>query len=60
MVNDLPVIGVVPLDPKDDVIVATAVKAKVDFLVTGDRRPLCLSAREGIQIVVPRQFLDLL
>ena len=37
LADDLPVIRVVPLDPKDDVIVATAVKAKADFLVTGDR-----------------------
>ena len=27
-----------PLDPKDDAIVATAVKAKADYLVTGDRK----------------------
>jgi putative PIN family toxin of toxin-antitoxin system len=60
IMSDLPVIRVVPLDAKDDVIVATAIKAKADFLVTGDRQLLSLGPHEGIQIVAPRQFLDLL
>jgi putative PIN family toxin of toxin-antitoxin system len=37
MVSNLPRSRVVPLDSKDDVIMATAVKAQADFLVTGDR-----------------------
>jgi predicted nucleic acid-binding protein len=58
-VHDLPKIRVVPHDPKDDMVVATAVAAGADYLVTGDRRHL-LSLREyeGIRIVTPRQFLD--
>ena len=57
VVPDLP--GAVPLDPKDDVIVATAVAARADYLVTGDRKHLLsLGAYEGIQIVTPRAFLD--
>jgi putative PIN family toxin of toxin-antitoxin system len=60
IISDLPRIRVVPLDPKDDVIVATAVKAKADFLVTGDRHLIALGSYEGIQIIAPRQFLDLL
>jgi putative PIN family toxin of toxin-antitoxin system len=58
--DQLPDIRVVPLDPKDDVIVATAVKAKADFLVTGDRHLLSLGTYGSIRIVSPRQFLDLL
>jgi uncharacterized protein len=58
--GDLAALRVVPLDPKDDVIVATAVKAKANFIVTGDRHLLALGAHEGIQIVTPRQFVDLL
>jgi uncharacterized protein len=58
--DDLPAIRVVPLDPKDDAIVATALKAKADFLVTGDRHLLSHGSHESIQIVAPRQFLDLL
>lgn len=58
---DLPDLsGTVPLDPKDDVIVATAVAIRADYLVTGDRRHLlALGGYEGIRIVAPRQFLDL-
>jgi putative PIN family toxin of toxin-antitoxin system len=36
MVSDLPEVRVVALDPEDDVIVATAVKAEADYLVSGD------------------------
>jgi uncharacterized protein len=62
VVGDLPALrGAVPLDAKDDVIVATAVAAKADYLVTGDRRHLLsLGAYEGIRIVTPRQFLGIL
>lgn len=53
--------GAVPLDPKDDMVVATAVKAKAAYLVTGDRKHLlALGAYESIRIVTPRQFLELL
>ena len=59
-VTELPDLsGAVPLDPKDDMIVATAVAAAADYLVTGDRRHLIqLGAYEGIKIVTPRAFLD--
>jgi putative PIN family toxin of toxin-antitoxin system len=59
--RDLPDIRAVPDDPKDDMVVATAVAARADYLVTGDRRHL-LSLREyeGIRIVTPRQFVDLI
>ena len=51
--------GAVPLDPKDDMIVATAVAADADALVTGDRRHLLsLGHYEGIRILGPRAFLS--
>jgi putative PIN family toxin of toxin-antitoxin system len=57
----LPPLQAVPLDRKDDVIVATAVKAAADYLVTGDRRHLLvLGEHEGIRIVTPRHFLELI
>lgn len=57
----LPVIRAVPLDPKDDIIIATAVAAHADYLVTGDLRHL-LPIREydGIRILTPREFLGIL
>ena len=60
-VGDIPTLRAVPLDPKDDMIVATAVKAGADYLVTGDRRHLVvLGEYGGSRIVTPRQFLDIL
>ena len=47
-------------DPKDDVVVATAVTAAAHYLVTGDNDLLSLGNHEGVSIVTPRQFLDLL
>ena len=61
LVRDLPVLEAVPLDPKDDMIVATAVAGFADYLVTGDRRHLLvLGQHEGIRILGPRAFLELL
>ena len=60
LVTDLPdLAGAVPLDPKDDMVVATAVAARADVLVTGDRRHLLALGRYGaIRILGPRGFLD--
>lgn len=60
-VVDLPRIDAVPNDPKVNMIVATAVAAGADYLVTGDRRHLLpLGSWHGTRIVTPRAFLDLL
>jgi uncharacterized protein len=61
LVSDLPSLAAVPLDPKDDMIIATAVAARADHLVTGDRRHLIvLGHYEGIRILGPRAFLEAL
>jgi uncharacterized protein len=61
MVTGLPALRVVAADPKDDPIIATALPAKADYLVTGDRAHLLpLRECEGIRIVSPRAFLGLL
>jgi predicted nucleic acid-binding protein len=60
VVGDLPVLRVVPLDPKDDVIVAIAIEAQAAYLVTGDRHLLALGSHSNIRMITPRQFLDLL
>ena len=46
--------------PEDDLILATAVSGKADYLVTGDRQLLKLGTYEGVKIVSPREFLSLL
>lgn len=46
--------------PEDDLVLATAVSAAVDYLVTGDRQLLKLGAYQGVTIVSPRDFLGIL
>jgi putative PIN family toxin of toxin-antitoxin system len=61
MARDLPILQAVPNDPKDNMVIATAVAAKAGYLVTGDRKHLLpLGGYETIRIVTPREFLDLL
>jgi putative PIN family toxin of toxin-antitoxin system len=61
LVADLPTLRAVPRDPKDNPIVATAVAARADYLVTGDRRHLLpLGSYGDVRIVAVRTFLDLL
>ena len=47
-------------DPKDDPLVACAVEGRANYLVSGDRDLLDLGEYEGIQMVTPRGFLDIL
>lgn len=60
MVAALPDVRVVTRDPNDDMIIACALAAKADYVVTRDKDLLSLGAHQGIRIVTPRQFLDLL
>lgn len=46
-------------DPDDDVILACAATAKVDYLVTGDRDLLELKTFSGMRIIPPREFESL-
>ena len=51
----------VPLrDPQDLLFVAAAVEGRADFIVTGDQDLLVLGEYQGIAVVTPRAFLDLL
>jgi uncharacterized protein len=52
----LPVTG----DPEDDTVLATARLGQADYLVTGDDGLLARSQYQGIQIVTPRTFLELI
>ncbi len=47
-------------DPSDDRVVACALAAQADYLVTGDDDMLVIGEYKGIRIVTPRRFLDLL
>lgn len=59
LVTDLPEGRFVPGDPKDDPIVATAIAAKADYLVAGDRRHLLsLGSYRDIRMLTPRQLIE--
>jgi putative PIN family toxin of toxin-antitoxin system len=45
---------------EDDIILATAVSANSDYLVTGDKQLLAIGYFEGTKIVSPREFLMIL
>jgi uncharacterized protein len=61
MVPDTPSPRVVPNDPKDDPVVAAAVAASADYLITGDRAHLLpIAEYQGIRIISPREFLEIL
>lgn len=47
-------------DPDDDMVLATAIAAKAVVLISGDDDLLCLKSHQGIRILSPRQFLELL
>lgn len=46
--------------PEDDLVLATAVSAQADYLITGDAMLRKLRTYEGVSIVSPREFLDVL
>lgn len=46
--------------PADDMILATAVSAEVDYLATGDRQLQALGQYKGVIILSPRDFLTVL
>lgn len=47
-------------DPDDDKYIAAALEGCVSVVVSGDRDLLALKEHEGIHIVTPREFIDLL
>jgi putative PIN family toxin of toxin-antitoxin system len=47
-------------DPDDDVVLATALSGRADYLVTGDDDLLALTRYHGIKILPPRKFWEVL
>ena len=47
-------------DSDDDMVLATALAAKANFIVTGDDDLLVLKEFQGIRILSPRQFVEIL
>jgi putative PIN family toxin of toxin-antitoxin system len=59
-VDPTPGIHGVAEDDEDDLVLATAVAAGAEFLVTGDRYLLGIGEFRGVRIVTARDFLDVL
>ena len=55
-----PLAARVCLDANDDWILTTALAAKADALVTGDKDLLALGQHQGVPILTPRDGLALL
>jgi predicted nucleic acid-binding protein len=54
------VVSGVASHPEDDLVLAAAVSAGADYLVTGDKQLQRLGRYQGVVIVSPRDFLTLL
>jgi uncharacterized protein len=59
-VSDVPEVHGIVRDPDDDKIIACAVAAGADYLVTRDKDLLTLLDYEGIVIISPEAFLHVL
>src|SRR3954462_5095835 len=46
-------------DIKDDKFLACGVEGEADYIITGDRDLLVLTGYEGIKIITPRAFVEL-
>nr|BAL59584.1 hypothetical conserved protein [Candidatus Acetothermum autotrophicum] len=57
VVSRLPRLKVITEDPDDDVILACAVRAKADYLITYDPHLLKLKEYQGIKILKPSELL---
>ena len=47
-------------DPDDDEILACALATEVDYIVSGDSHLKDLKSHEGVEIVAPAEFLEVL
>lgn len=56
----LPLEPVIAADPDDDLVLATAMAAQANAIVSGDHHLLALKHHHGIPILPPRQFLEML
>jgi hypothetical protein len=50
MVRPIAVTGVAP-DPDDDVVIGTALSARAELIVTGDKGLLSVSSHQGVRVV---------
>ncbi len=51
---------IVGRDIQDDKFLACGIEGKADYIITGDRDLLVLKKYQGLKIVTPREFIDIL
>jgi putative PIN family toxin of toxin-antitoxin system len=56
--GDAAIKGAIPDAPADERVLACAVEAGADFIVSGDRHLLDLGSRRGILVLTVREFLE--
>jgi putative PIN family toxin of toxin-antitoxin system len=59
VINPPPTPGAVPRDPDDDKIVACAVAAGVEYLVSRDHDLLAIGSYAGVTIISPEDFINI-
>ena len=52
------IVNAVPDDPDDNIIIACAIEAEVDMIISGDQHLLSLGSYQGIPIVKAVDFLN--
>jgi putative PIN family toxin of toxin-antitoxin system len=60
LVTDIPLLSGVVRDPNDDMIVACAVAASADYVVSRDHDLLSLESYDGITMITPEAFMAVL
>lgn len=59
-VSPLAVEAIVAADPDDDHVLACAIAARAELVVSGDRHLIDLKTHRGIRILTPAQALDII
>jgi len=60
LITELPSLEVVNSDPNDNMVVACALKARADYIVTRDNDLLSLENYKNTKIVTPESFMGIL
>ncbi len=60
IIEQLPELNVIEHDPKDDMIIACAVAASANYIISRDKHLLDLGRYQDIQIVTPENFMQIL
>jgi len=53
-------VAAVAADPDDDKYLSAALEGRAEYVVSGDRHLLDVGAHEGVEVVTPREMLELL